>query len=125
MSKLIVVQGQGEWEALYQDGKLIHQGHNVTEQAYVAAGIEMRYDELNVLTDGKQGRATSEGCAPTIAEFEAREETRRGQARAALDMRREAQQLLDQAGALDGRPLVVAHKDELVKGTRPEKWVKP
>ncbi len=126
MSKLTVVMAQGgDWEALYEDGKLAEQGHSVTDEAYKRAGIELRYDEQGALLDGKQGRETYEACAKTLDELEAREQAAIEKAQNALTLRQQAQQLLDQAGTLDGRPLVVAHKDELVKGARADRWVKP
>jgi hypothetical protein len=117
--KLTVVH-HDDWEALYQDGKLIHQGHSVTEQAFIAAGID--FFESPDLTGGAQGRATAEATAKTLDELTQRGLDRENAERQAAALREQAQRLLDDAGRIDGRALTVAHKDDLKAGTKPGRW---
>jgi len=96
--KLVVYEGDGEWSALYVDGKLERVGDHylITECVYSLLGVEIVQDSAFM-----RGQHKREGVADTLEELEAYKFERDVRLERAAQLRADAETLLTQADALE------------------------
>lgn len=103
-TSLVLVVGEGEWSAAYRDGHLVTYGDhdNVQEQILRRVGVTTHYlDGVGVTTDG-QG-VTHPTPPATYTEVTTFAGERKARAERAEALRAQAQALLDEADAMDGK----------------------
>ena len=91
---------QGDWQALYLDGVLHSQGHDVTTTLLHLLGIEIRHDDA-FLRGGNGG--CSNNTAPTLGEIEQWDAERTADLEQARLLRAEGEGKLADAAAIEMR----------------------
>lgn len=96
--QLVVYRSEGEWSALYVDGRLNRVGDSylIDERVLELLGVEERHSD-----DFLMGQDTSKGCAQTLTELEKYREAREAREAEAARLRAEADELLERAATLD------------------------
>lgn len=102
LPKLVLYRGDGEWSALYADGRLVQSGDHYLsdEKIYELAGVEVRHSE-----DFLRGGSHYEDVAPTVAAAEAYTSLREARDKRAADLEARAVALEAEAAALRRAPI--------------------